>query len=107
MEAMDAAERELANALVVMVRGTWPVTSGEQVYRFLFHHHQVEWQQVQICRAGSLDDFLLVFADGQTAGRVLHAEPLRDASSIDFSVVAPTVKGDVFASPFQGPVGHQ
>jgi hypothetical protein len=72
--SIDAAEAELATALVMIIGRTRPVVTLQQVKAQLNIAYQVTGDQVQVWRS-HLDDFLLFFEDIATTDRVLHAPP--------------------------------
>jgi hypothetical protein len=73
---MDAAEEELANALVVMVGGPRSIVSPSSVLPHLVQFYQVPEVDVQVKRYSRVD-FLLVFSGRQLVDHVLHTAPPR------------------------------
>jgi hypothetical protein len=74
---MDAAEAELANALVAMVGAAGP-PFRRMMYCSTSHFYHVEAHQVWVCRSNP-DDFLLIFSKCQLVDCVLVADLPADA----------------------------
>jgi hypothetical protein len=70
--AINAAEAELAMALVAMVGGPCPVVSPIQVVAHFEGFFQVSPQDVHVRRSYP-NDFLLVFNNVEMVDQVLHA----------------------------------